>query len=166
MTGGAAGIGLEIAARITREGGRVSVWDRDTARLDAARVESGAAHSHRLDISDADQVATAAEATAVDLGKIDILVCSAGITGPNTTVADYPVADWREVIDVNLNGLFYCNKFVVPFMVKNGYGRIVNIASVAGKEATRMPRPIARRRPGSLASPNRSARNWRRPRSG
>jgi NAD(P)-dependent dehydrogenase (short-subunit alcohol dehydrogenase family) len=134
VTGGAAGIGLEIAARITREGGRVSLWDRDAARLDAARAESGAAHSHRLDISDADQVAAAAEATAASLGKIDVLVCSAGITGPNTTVADYPVADWREVIDVNLNGLFYCNKFVVPFMVKNGYGRIVNIASVAGKE--------------------------------
>jgi 2-dehydro-3-deoxy-L-rhamnonate dehydrogenase (NAD+) len=134
VTGGAAGIGLEIAARITREGGRVSIWDRDAARLDAARAESGAVQSRTLDISDADQVAAATEATAAAFGKIDVLVCSAGITGPNTTVADYPVADWREVIDVNLNGLFYCNKFVVPFMASNGYGRIVNIASVAGKE--------------------------------
>jgi NAD(P)-dependent dehydrogenase (short-subunit alcohol dehydrogenase family) len=134
ITGGAAGIGLEIAARITREGGRVSLWDRDRARLDAARAESGAAHAVTLDIADAEAVAAAAIAAAAALGKIDILVCSAGITGPNTTVADYPVEDWRRVIDVNLNGIFYCNKFVVPFMERNGYGRIVNIASVAGKE--------------------------------
>jgi NAD(P)-dependent dehydrogenase (short-subunit alcohol dehydrogenase family) len=134
ITGGAAGIGLEIAARITREGGRVSLWDRDAARLDAARAESGAAHAVALDIADAEAVAAAAIVTAAALGKIDILVCSAGITGPNTTVADYPVEDWRRVIDVNLNGIFYCNKFVVPLMERNGYGRIVNIASIAGKE--------------------------------
>jgi NAD(P)-dependent dehydrogenase (short-subunit alcohol dehydrogenase family) len=134
VTGGAAGIGLEIAARIVREGGKVSLWDRDAVRLQTAQAESGAIHSHRLDIADADQVAAAAGATAAALGKLDILVCSAGITGPNTTVAAYPVADWRQVIDVNLNGLFYCNKFIVPFMERNGYGRIVNIASIAGKE--------------------------------
>jgi 3-oxoacyl-[acyl-carrier protein] reductase len=134
VTGGAAGIGLEIAARITREGGQVSLWDRDTARLDAARAESGAVHAQTLDIADAEAVAAAASATAAALGKIDVLVCSAGITGPNTTVADYPVEEWRRVIDVNLNGIFYCNKFVVPLMVQNGYGRIVNIASIAGKE--------------------------------
>ncbi|WP_419759996.1 SDR family NAD(P)-dependent oxidoreductase [Acidisoma sp.] len=134
ITGGAAGIGLEIAARITREGGQVSLWDRDAARLDAAQATSGAAHAHMLDIGDAEAVAQAASATAAALGKIDVLVCSAGITGPNTTVAEYPVAEWRRVIDVNLNGIFYCNKYVVPFMDRNGYGRIVNIASVAGKE--------------------------------
>ena len=134
ITGGAAGIGLEIAARITREGGKVSLWDRDTERLDAARAQSGAAHTQALDIADAQAVAEAASATAVALGKIDVLVCSAGITGPNTTVADYPVEEWRRVIDVNLNGIFYCNKFVVPLMEQNGYGRIVNIASIAGKE--------------------------------
>ena len=134
ITGGAAGIGLEIAARIAREGGQVSLWDRDTARLDAARTEAGAAHTQALDIADAQAVAEAATATATALGKIDILVCSAGITGPNTTVADYPVEEWRRVIDVNLNGIFYCNKFVVPFMERNAYGRIVNIASIAGKE--------------------------------
>jgi 3-oxoacyl-[acyl-carrier protein] reductase len=134
VTGGAAGIGLEIAARITREGGQVSLWDRDAARLDAARGESGAADFQTIDIADAAAVATAASATAAALGKIDVLVCSAGITGPNTTVAEYPVEEWRRVIDVNLNGIFYCNKFVVPFMTQNGYGRIVNIASIAGKE--------------------------------
>jgi NAD(P)-dependent dehydrogenase (short-subunit alcohol dehydrogenase family) len=134
VTGGAAGIGLDVAARITREGGKVSLWDRDADRLAAAQSEIGATHIHRLDIADADQVAEAAQATVAALGKIDVLVCSAGITGPNLPLADYPVEDWRRVIDVNLNGIFYCNKFTVPFMVENGYGRIVNIASVAGKE--------------------------------
>jgi 3-oxoacyl-[acyl-carrier protein] reductase len=134
ITGGAAGIGLEIGARIAREGGQVSLWDRDTTRLDAALAVSGAAHTRTLDIADAAAVAEAASATAAALGKIDVLVCSAGITGPNTTVVEYPVEEWRRVIDVNLNGIFYCNKFVVPFMAQNGYGRIVNIASVAGKE--------------------------------
>ncbi|MCB8875345.1 SDR family oxidoreductase [Acidisoma silvae] len=134
VTGGAAGIGLAIAARIRQEGGRVSLWDRDAARLDAARAEIGADHVVALDIADADAVSKAAQSTAADLGSIDILVCSAGITGPNVTLADYPVDDWKRVIDVNLNGLFYCNKAVVPFMTTRGYGRIVNIASIAGKE--------------------------------
>ena len=134
VTGGAAGIGLAIAARIRREGGRVSLWDRDAARLDAARAEIGADHVVALDIADADAVSKAAQSTAADLGGIDILVCSAGITGPNVTLADYPVEDWKRVIDVNLNGLFYCNKVVVPFMTDRPSGRIVNIASIAGKE--------------------------------
>ncbi len=134
VTGGAACIGLDVAARITREGGRVSLWDRDLARLETAKAEIGAAHIHVLDIADAGQVERAAAETRTTLGKIDVLVCSAGITGPNLPLADYPVEDWRRVIDVNLNGIFYCNKFVVPFMTENGYGRIVNIASIAGKE--------------------------------
>ncbi|HTI01385.1 MAG TPA: SDR family NAD(P)-dependent oxidoreductase [Acidisoma sp.] len=134
VTGGAAGIGLAVAARITAEGGRVSLWDRDSARLEEARRDIGAADIQALDISDAASVARAAEASAAALGGTDVLVCSAGITGPNTPLADYPVADWQQVINVNLNGLFYCNKFVVPQMLAGGYGRIVNIASVAGKE--------------------------------
>lgn len=134
VTGGAAGIGLAVADRITQEGGRVSLWDRDAARLNAARTAIGAAHVQALDISNAGDVAQATTATATALGKIDILVCSAGITGPNTTLAAYPVEDWQQVINVNLNGVFYANKFVVPLMESNGYGRIVNIASIAGKE--------------------------------
>ena len=78
--------------------------------------------------------ARVAQATVADLGRIDVLVCSAGITGPNVTLADYPVADWRRVFDVNVHGVFLCNRAVVPLMQKNDYGRIVNIASVAGKE--------------------------------
>ncbi|HEX3983005.1 MAG TPA: SDR family NAD(P)-dependent oxidoreductase [Acidisoma sp.] len=134
ITGGAAGIGLAAAARIKREGGRVSLWDRDAGRLAAAQAEIGADHTVALDIADAGAVEAAARTSADALGRLDILVCSAGITGPNTTLADYPIEDWRRVIDVNLNGVFYCNKAVVPLMMQGGYGRIVNIASVAGKE--------------------------------
>jgi NAD(P)-dependent dehydrogenase (short-subunit alcohol dehydrogenase family) len=134
ITGGASGIGLALAGRIAREGGRVSLWDRDAARLDAARQETGSAHTVALDIADAQAVEAAAQSCFKSLGRIDILVCSAGITGPNTTLADYPVEDWRRVIDVNLNGVFYCNKAVLPFMTHGDYGRIVNIASIAGKE--------------------------------
>jgi len=130
VTGGAAGIGAGIAQRLTAEGARVALWDRDEGALE----RSGAAHTVVLDVTDAAAVHRAAADSAAALGKIDILVASAGITGPNHTVWDYPVEAWDKVIDVNLKGVFYCNRAVVPFMQSNGYGRIVNIASIAGKE--------------------------------
>ncbi|MFC3124232.1 SDR family NAD(P)-dependent oxidoreductase [Pseudoroseomonas globiformis] len=134
VTGGASGIGLDVATRLVTEGARVSLWDMDAAALDKARTASGAADAQILDIADDAQVARAMEGSLAALGKLDVMVCSAGITGPNTTVRDYPVEAWRRVIDVNLNGLFLCNRAAVPAMEKSGYGRIVNIASVAGKE--------------------------------
>ncbi len=130
VTGGAAGIGAGVAARLAAEGAAVAVWDADAAALAAAP----AAHKARVDVADAAAVAHAAAAAAAALGKIDILVACAGITGPNVAVAEYPVDAWDRVIDVNLNGVFYTNRAVVPYMQKNGYGRIVNIASIAGKE--------------------------------
>jgi NAD(P)-dependent dehydrogenase (short-subunit alcohol dehydrogenase family) len=134
VTGGAAGIGREIAARLVSDGAMVSLWDRDQGALTLAVTEIGAAHHVLLDISDAEQVSAAADATAAAFGKLDILIASAGITGPNVTLWEYPVREWQRVIDVNLNGLFYCNRAVVPHLQRNGYGRIVNIASIAGKE--------------------------------
>jgi 3-oxoacyl-[acyl-carrier protein] reductase len=135
VTGGAAGIGLAVGERLAASGATVVLWDRDATALATARATLGAAAAtHALDVSDADAVARAAEATAQAHGAIDVLVCSAGITGPNATTWEYPVAAWRQVIDVNLNGLFYCNRAVVPKMLERDYGRIVNIASVAGKE--------------------------------
>ncbi|HEX3346907.1 MAG TPA: SDR family NAD(P)-dependent oxidoreductase [Acetobacteraceae bacterium] len=131
VTGGASGIGAAIAARLAAEGARVAVWDRDEAGIRRMGVP---AHGETLDVTDPDAVARAADATASALGGIDILVASAGITGPNAATWDYPVADWKRVIDVNVNGIFYCNRSVVPHMRRGGYGRIVNIASVAGKE--------------------------------
>jgi NAD(P)-dependent dehydrogenase (short-subunit alcohol dehydrogenase family) len=134
VTGAASGIGRSIAERLTVEGARVSLWDRNEAALAEAATEMRAAHRVALDVSDFDQVNLAAQQTASALDKIDILVASAGIAGPNATLWDYPVEAWRQVIDVNLNGLFYCNRAVVPYLQRNQYGRIVNIASVAGKE--------------------------------
>ena len=130
VTGGVSGIGATVAARLMREGAKVAIWDVNAEALAA----SGAAHTERLDSADAAAVARAADATARALGGIDILVASAGITGPNATVWEYPVDEWKRVIDVNLNGVFYCNRAVVPHMQAGGYGRIVNIASIAGKE--------------------------------
>ena len=131
ITGGAAGIGRATAERMAAEGAKVSVWDiSDAALADCAF----AAHTVKIDQSDEAAVAAATADVVATLGRIDILVVCAGITGPNETVENYPSDAWRKVIDINLNGTFYCNKAVVPHMKANGYGRIVNIASVAGKE--------------------------------
>lgn len=135
VTGGASGIGLDVATRLGAEGARVCLWDLEENTLAEARTKSGAAESRALDVADPGQVVRAMEESVAALGgRVDVLVCSAGITGPNTTVRDYPVEAWRRVIDVNLNGLFYCNQAAVPVMESGGYGRIVNIASIAGKE--------------------------------
>jgi len=135
ITGGAMGIGLAVAQRLVASGGRVILWDRDAGALDKARAILGeAADTRVVDVAEASSVDAAAKATATALGRIDALVCSAGITGPNVTLAEYPVDAWRQVIEVNVNGVFYCNRAVVPVMLERDYGRIVNIASVAGKE--------------------------------
>jgi 2-dehydro-3-deoxy-L-rhamnonate dehydrogenase (NAD+) len=130
VTGGVSGIGAGIARRLAADGATLSLWDRDEAGL----ARSGAAHAVTLDVTDPDAVHRAADATAAALGRIDILVTSAGVTGPNHTTWDYPVAEWDRVIDINLKGVFYCCRAVVPFMRAAGYGRVVNIASIAGKE--------------------------------
>jgi 3-oxoacyl-[acyl-carrier protein] reductase len=134
ITGGASGLGLEAAKRITQEGGKVCLWDLNPDALAAAKKETGAAHAIALDVSDPKAVEAAAAESRKTLGKIDILINSAGITGATHTVIDYPIDSWLKVMDVNVNGLFYCCRFIAPMMVENGYGRIVNISSVAGKE--------------------------------
>jgi 2-dehydro-3-deoxy-L-rhamnonate dehydrogenase (NAD+) len=135
VTGGAAGIGFAIAGRLAQSGARVSLWDRDDKALaQGARSLGPGTHTARLDVADEAQVKRAFDDTVKALGKLDVLVCSAGITGPNTTTWEYPVADWKQVLDINLTGVFLCNRAAVPHMQKNDYGRIVNIASIAGKE--------------------------------
>jgi len=135
VTGGAAGIGFAIAQRLAASGARVSLWDRDEKALaESARAIGNGTHTARLDVAEEAQVASARDSTLAVLGRIDILVCSAGITGPNATTWDYPVDAWKQVLDINLTGVFLCNRAVVPHMRKNDYGRIVNIASIAGKE--------------------------------
>lgn len=132
ITGAGSGIGLAVARRLTSEGALVSGWDISEPSLDAA----GSVLAHRVLMDQADEkaVAAATESTLHEFGGIDVLVVSAGITGPNLTLAEYPVDEWRRVMEVNVNGTFYVNRAIVPHMVQKGYGRIVNVASVAGKE--------------------------------
>ncbi len=135
VSGGAAGIGLAVASRLAVSGARVALWDRDERALASARAAVGSdTVTHALDVADSDAVERAARSAEALLGGVDVLVCSAGITGPNATTWDYPVDAWRQVFDVNVHGVFYCNRAIVPIMRKTGHGRIVNIASVAGKE--------------------------------
>jgi 2-dehydro-3-deoxy-L-rhamnonate dehydrogenase (NAD+) len=132
VTGGASGIGLAVAQRLAAEGAKVSGWDISEASLNAAG--SVFANTVVMDQADEQGVANATAETIKAFGGIDVLVVSAGITGPNTPLAEYPADAWRKVIDVNLNGAFYVNRAVVPHMVAKGYGRIINVSSVAGKE--------------------------------
>lgn len=135
VTGGASGIGLAIARRLTASGAALSLWDLSPDALAPAVARAGAAaHTAVVDVRDYAAVERARDATLAALGRIDILVTSAGITGPNVPVADYPLDGWREVLDVNLTGTFHCARAVVAPMRAAGYGRIVAIASVAGKE--------------------------------
>ena len=135
ITGGAMGIGLAVARRLVDSGAKVALWDRDEKALAQAKAALGGnVLTWQLDVADAPAVARVTQSTADAFGGLDVLVCSAGITGPNTPLADYPIDDWKRVFDVNVHGVFFCNRAVVPLMQKNDYGRIVNIASVAGKE--------------------------------
>jgi len=134
ITGGAAGVGRAVARRIVQEGGAVAVWDADEAALEALRTEVKVALALRVDVCDPDAIDQAATESVAALGGIDLLMCSAGITGPTASVVDYPRDGWRRVIDINLSGPFYCCQAVIPHMAQNGYGRIVNMSSVGGKE--------------------------------
>ncbi|QAY76305.1 SDR family NAD(P)-dependent oxidoreductase [Sphingosinicella sp. BN140058] len=134
VTGGASGLGLETARRIVAEGGRVALWDLNGDALAAAKAETGAHHVVALDVSDAAAVAAAAKESNDVLGRIDILVASAGITGATVPVHEFPIDSFQRVVEINLYGIFYCCREIVPYMLANEYGRIVNIASVAGKE--------------------------------
>ena len=134
VTGGARGIGLACAAKIVAGGGRVALWDRDMPRAEQSAAALGQAIAVSVDVTAEESVAQALAETEKRLAAPDILVASAGITGPNATVAAYPVDEWRKVIEINLTGVFLCNRAVTPGMAKRGWGRVVNIASVAGKE--------------------------------
>lgn len=140
VTGGAQGLGLAMARRIALSGAKVALWDvNDDALAKAADTLSEAAGADcaraiRIDITDANAVEAAVAETEAALGPVSILVNSAGIAGPNHTLDTYPLEEWRRVIEINLNGTFHVNRAVVPGMKARNYGRIVNIASIAGKE--------------------------------
>jgi len=135
ITGGAQGFGLEIAKKFLLSGSKVFIWDIDEKELNKAIKENNNPNLNYnvVDVSNFDQV----EKAVIDISsnnKIDILINNAGITGPTAKLWDYNLKDWNSIIDINLHGTFYCCKSIVPHMIKNNYGRIVNIASVAGKD--------------------------------
>ena len=137
VTGGAQGIGLSIVTRFLASGAKVSLWDQDASLLQKTRNElesKGSVHAVVVELTDADAVAEATLDTVNVQGEIDILVNNAGIAGPTMPSWDYALEDWRRVIDVDLNAVYYCCRAVVPRMREQGYGRIVNVASIAGKE--------------------------------
>jgi len=137
VTGGARGIGLAIARRLLKSDADVSLWDVDAAALAQATEELkplGTVHTAVVDVTRADSAEAGAASTAWALGKIDILVNNAGIAGSNAKTWETDPAEWRRVLDINLNGPFHCCRAVIPHLQQNGYGRIVNIASIAGKE--------------------------------
>jgi len=135
ITGGAQGFGLDIAKRFIQSGSKVRIWDIDEKQLKDAidQINNVNLEYDVVDVSDFNQVKETVEKIAKN-NKIDILINSAGITGPTAELWNYNNDDWLKIIDINLNGTFYCCKAVVPHMIKNNYGRIVNIASVSGKD--------------------------------
>jgi NAD(P)-dependent dehydrogenase (short-subunit alcohol dehydrogenase family) len=137
VTGGAQGLGLSVAARLLESGASVSLWDRDAVLLKLASDQlqgHGVVSVETVDVSHADGVVAATENTISKHGRIDILVASAGIAGPNLKSWEYPLDAWKQVIDINLTGVFLCCRAIVPYMIRQNYGRIVNISSIAGKE--------------------------------
>jgi NAD(P)-dependent dehydrogenase (short-subunit alcohol dehydrogenase family) len=129
VTGGARGIGFACAAKIAAGGSRIALWDRDMDRARQSAASLGDAIAVEVDVTSEQSLADALAGTEKQLAAPDILVASAGITGPNTTVIQYPVEAWKQVIDINLTGVFLSNRAVAPGMAQRGWGRIVNIAS-------------------------------------
>jgi len=136
VTGGAQGFGLAISERFTQSGAKVIIWDIDKEATETAikKISSENCIYQIVDVKNFEEIKKNLDDIESNYGKIDIFINNAGIAGMNTTVAEYPLEEWNKVIDLNLNAVFYCCKAVVPFMIKNNYGRIVNIASIAGKE--------------------------------
>jgi NAD(P)-dependent dehydrogenase (short-subunit alcohol dehydrogenase family) len=131
VTGAASGIGAATAARLLSEGARVATFDLHASDLEGVLALTG-------DVSSSADVETAVAATAAELGPIDVLVCSAGVSGKSLRTQDVTDAEWKKVMAINADGVFWCNRVVAPRMAERGYGRIVNVASIAGKEGNPM----------------------------
>ena len=136
VTGGAQGFGLAISKRIIQSGGKVVIWDIDNDAIEKAKKEINSDNFsvQLVDVTNFRAIETAVKELENKFGKIDIFVNNAGITGMNAKVWEYPLDEWKKVIELDLNSTFYCCKAIVPHMLKNNYGRIINIASIAGKE--------------------------------
>ena len=136
VTGGAQGFGFAISERFIKSGAKVIIWDIDKKATEEAieKLNSKECSYQLVDVTNFDEIKKSLSDIETKFEKIDIFINNAGIAGKNTTVAEYPIEEWKKVIELNLHAVFYCCKAVVPFMDKNNYGRIVNIASIAGKE--------------------------------
>ena len=134
VTGGMRGIGLGIARRLHERGAKIAIWDRETPAWDEARKGFSPELVVKTDVSDVRSVESAFSKTMDRLGRVDILVNNAGINGPVLPTWDYPVEDWEKVIAIDLNGVFFCTRSVLAHMRARKSGRIINVASIAGKE--------------------------------
>ena len=151
ITGGAKGIGLATAKRFHASGAKVSLWDMDESRLNEVKdTFPDNIDIQVVDVTNWDSVNAAAENSLKSIGGADILVNSAGIAGPNFKTWEYPVEEWLKVVDIDLNGTFLCCRALVPFMRENKYGRIVNIASIAGKEGNPNAAPYSAAKAGGI----------------
>ena len=149
VTGGAQGFGLAITKRFIESGAKVLIWDKDTEYLNKADLKN--THKIEVDVSNYKSVENAFAESLTHENKIDILVNNAGIAGPNFKTWDYPLEEWQKVIDIDLSGVFYCCKTIVPHFIKNNYGRIVNISSIAGKEGNPNAMPYSAAKAGVIA---------------
>ena len=150
VTGGIQGFGLAVVERFLRSGAEVVIWEKDKNLLDNFNIE-GNVQKVQTDVSNFDSVEQSTDQTIKLCGQIDILINNAGIAGPNHKTWEYPIEDWQQVIDIDLNGVFYCCKSVVPNMISNNYGRIVNVASIAGKEGNPNAMPYSAAKAGVIA---------------
>ena len=154
VTGGAQGIGLAIAERLLKSGASVSLWDRDESLLmetSDSLSSKGKVEPVVMDVTDLKSVRNAAEKTEELLGAIEVLVCNAGIAGPTAKIWEYPPEEWQQVIDIDLTGVFNCLHVVSPIMIDQNYGRIVNVASVAGKDGNPNAGPYSAAKAGVIA---------------
>ena len=154
ITGGAQGIGLAIAERLLDSGALVSLWDCDEPLLKKtlnSLSSKGTAQSVAMDVTDLESVKNAAKITKEAFGRIEILVCNAGIAGPTAKIWEYPPEEWQQVIDIDLTGVFNCLHIVCPMMIEHNYGRIVNVASIAGKEGNPNAAPYSAAKAGVIA---------------
>ena len=154
VTGGAQGIGRAIVERFLASGASVAIWDRDASLLDTVAAElasAGKVIGCPVDVTDLVSIEQGRDATTTSLGGIDILVCNAGIAGPSFKNWEYPVDEWQKVIDIDLTGVFLCCRAVVPQLIAQNYGRIVNVASIAGKEGNPTAGPYSAAKAGVIA---------------
>ena len=150
ITGGAQGFGYSMVERFSQSGAKVVIWDKDQELIDSLDL-SGNVSAVQTDVTSYDSVENSTKQTLEKNNKIDILVNNAGIAGPSFKTWEYPIDQWQNVVDIDLTGVFYCCRAIVPHMVTNNYGRIVNIASIAGKEGNPNAMPYSAAKAGVIA---------------